>query len=134
MFAPTMSDELIEAIAATTGQPGTRVFQIRTLGGAMQRIPVESAAFPHRNSEIMMFGAAFVPVGALEAEMEDALRPWQSFAGFGAGRYANFLSTATDEDVAAIYPPATYERLARVKKTYDPQNIFNQNYNIKPAN
>ncbi len=133
LFAETFSDELIEAIAAAPKQAGTRVMQIRSLGGAMNRIPLESAAFPYRKSEIMMFGACFVRVGATEAEINEARKPWQGLAAFSSGAYANFLSTATAEDVAAIYPTATYERLAKVKKTYDPQNVFNQNYNIKPA-
>jgi len=49
-----------------------------------------------------------------------------------AGAYANFLATATEEDVAAIYPEETYQRLAAVKRRYDPGNLFARNHNVRP--
>ena len=48
------------------------------------------------------------------------------------GAYANFLASATEEDVAAIYPARTYKRLAAVKRQYDPGNLFAGNDNVRP--
>ena len=49
-----------------------------------------------------------------------------------SGLDANFLATATEEDVTAIYPARTYQRLAAIKRRYDPGNLFARNHNIRP--
>ena len=53
-------------------------------------------------------------------------------AAHGVGTYINFQGSATDADLAAAYPPATYARLAAVKRAYDPGNLFALNHNIEP--
>ena len=49
------------------------------------------------------------------------------------GGYVNFMSSDDDHRAAANYG-ANYERLAEVKATYDPDNLFHINQNIAPAN
>ena len=58
---------------------------------------------------------------------------WESLDPHVSGAYANFLAGATDEDVAAVYPTETYQRLAAVKDGYDPHNLFSGNHNIRPS-
>jgi FAD/FMN-containing dehydrogenase len=40
---------------------------------------------------------------------------------------------SSGHSAAGIYRKETYRRLAEIKRTYDPENIFNHNFNIKPA-
>jgi FAD/FMN-containing dehydrogenase len=54
---------------------------------------------------------------------------WGRLAPHVTGAYANFLSTG---DITAVYPPATYQRLASVKRQYDPGNLFAGNFNVRP--
>jgi FAD/FMN-containing dehydrogenase len=74
-----------------------------------------------------------LPHTATDAEVEQALDPWRAVAAHGSGTYVNFQGSATAADLAAAYPPATYARLAAVKRAYDPGNRFAYNHNIKPA-
>lgn len=133
IFYPALTDEVIAAITAAQSQPGMRVFQLRHLGGAYGRVPAEESAFAFRDSEIMMFGAHFFPGDATPADFEAGLQPWREVSALGRGSYINFLSTATAEDVDLIYPDETRQRLAQLKRTYDPNNLFRGNYNIIPS-
>ena len=49
------------------------------------------------------------------------------------GAYAGFLGDEGEERVRAAYPGATWDRLAAVKASYDPDNVFRLNQNIPPT-
>ena len=54
-----------------------------------------------------------------------------SLTGAGYGNYAPV--DETDERVRAAFGPERFERLRRVKRRYDPDNVFRFNHNIPPA-
>jgi hypothetical protein len=130
----SLDDDTIQSLADVyaDGTAG-RVAFVRSLGGAMARVAPEATAFAHRDVEAMIVSAAFLPLAATDEMIEAAGRSWAPVAAHGCGAYVNFQGTATAEDLAAMYPPATYERLARIKREYDPTNLFSQNLNIAPA-
>lgn len=133
MFAKTLSDDLAGILAVLCCKPGSPMVQLRMVDGAPSRVAPEDTALPHRDSEIFLFAAFAFPPGTTEEQERQSLAQWDKLAHFSTGAYGNFLSTNTEEDVARIYPEETYERLAKLKRTYDPENIFNHNFNIKPA-
>ena len=49
------------------------------------------------------------------------------------GAYVNFVGDEGEERVRAAYPGATWDRLAAVKRRYDPTNLFHLNQNVPPA-
>jgi FAD/FMN-containing dehydrogenase len=49
------------------------------------------------------------------------------------GAYVGFLVEEGEERVRAAYPGSTWDRLAEVKRRYDPTNVFRRNQNVPPA-
>jgi hypothetical protein len=58
---------------------------------------------------------------------------WNALHPYSAGgAYVNFMMDEGDERIRATYGE-NYDRLAKIKKKYDPNNLFRVNQNIKPA-
>jgi FAD/FMN-containing dehydrogenase len=110
-----------------------RVAQLRVLGGAMARIPQEATAYAHRRRRILINTAALYTEAVDKAEHEAWVERFASALQRGpVGRYVNFLVDETR--VRDAYPTRTWERLAAIKRRYDPDNVFHRNHNIAPAN
>ncbi len=135
----TFLDKLDEHAAATIFErmqaqpsPMTAV-QIRVLGGAMARIPVEASAFAHRDRSMMVtFFAGYQDVDQTaphEAWVADSLA---SLSPAARGVHVSFLGEDGTARVHEAYPEDTYKRLARIKRRYDPANLFRVNQNIAP--
>jgi hypothetical protein len=132
-FADRASVPEVLSILTEGGVAGpSPAISVRSLGGAVSRVPGEATAFAHRRAELMIMtiSAGPAPVVAAAGPVLDAL--WRRLTPHVSGLYANFLATATTADVAEIYPAHTYERLAAVKRRYDPSNLFAGNHNIRP--
>lgn len=111
-----------------------RVAQIRVLGGAMARVPVEATAFAHRKAKIMVNVAAFYDGPADRAAKEAwVLRLSRVLERENGGAYVNFLGDEGRERVRQAYPGPTWDRLVAIKRKYDPTNLFRRNQNIPPG-
>jgi FAD/FMN-containing dehydrogenase len=123
---------IVEHLEASTAP--MRVAQLRVLGGAMARVPAEATAFAHRASRLM------VNVAAVYERPEDAAEHQAWIDRFAAAlrdgdarAYVNFLGDEGQARVHEAYPESTWERLAAVKRRYDPTNLFHRNQNIPPT-
>ena len=115
---------------------GMRVVQLRALGGAIARVPADATAYAHRSSRLMGNVAAFVTGDdpAHRAQRAAWVDGTVALLDQGdAGVYVNFLGDEGPERVRAAYPGSTWDRLAAVKATYDPGNLFRRNQNVPPA-
>ena len=136
LMLDTLDAETIETMLARATSPSTpgAMTQIRVLGGAMARVPADATAFAHRDARVMV---------ALITDFEDPAEApvheawtqayFEELAPKGTGVYSNFLAVEGEERIREAYPAATYERLAEVKRAYDPANLFRLNQNIVPA-
>jgi len=103
------------------------------LGGAAGRVPVSATAYPHRDANFVMN----VHARWEDRRDDDACTAWargvfDALAPFATGGvYVNFMSE--DEERAGAAYGTNHERLARLKKRYDPTNLFCVNQNVAPA-
>jgi FAD/FMN-containing dehydrogenase len=122
---------MLERIEASDAS--LRVVQLRELGGAMARVPADATAFAHRDRRIMINVAAFIDEPSQRAEREAWVLDLAHRLRQGApAAYVNFLGLDGPDRIREAYPGETYERLARIKATYDPTNVFRRNQNVGP--
>jgi FAD/FMN-containing dehydrogenase len=132
-FAYTPSvPQVLRTLAEADASGNVPHAAIRSLGGAVARVPDDATAYAHRQASLMLATTTVGPEPVVEAARPGLDAFWARLAPHVTGAYANFLSDATEQAVAAIYPPETYHRLAAVKRRYDPGNLFAANHNIQP--
>jgi FAD/FMN-containing dehydrogenase len=136
MFAGRLGSRQAQAMLARIGEASALMAacEIRVLGGAMARVPADATAFAHRQSRIMINVAAiYDPSTSERSEHAAWARTLASeLEDDDLGAYAGLLADEGLERTRAAYPGATWERLAAVKATYDPDNVFRLNQNIPP--
>ncbi|MET8200863.1 FAD-binding oxidoreductase [Micromonospora taraxaci] len=134
-FTADLVDTIIAQAGPDTGSPLT-VLEIRHLGGAFDRRPEPTNAIDLRDAAFTFYAVAIGGPDQAEAfqghltRLVQAIQPWST-----GGRFVNLLGAgdATPDGVAAAYPPETYQRLAAIKRSYDPTNTFRVNHNITPG-
>ncbi|MEV6866330.1 FAD-binding oxidoreductase [Streptosporangium subroseum] len=124
--------EVLGILAEVGASQGSPFIAVRSVGGAVSRVPGDATAYAHRQAELMFVTTTVGPEPLVQAARPALEAIWARLAPHVNGAYANFLASATQEDVAAIYPPRTYRRLAAVKRRYDPGNLFSRNHNVRP--
>ena len=126
-----MAQTIIERLEASDAP--LKAVQLRALGGAMARVPVDATAFAHRAAPILAVAVNFwnddddYPVRA-EWIRQTAVALDQGVPG----AYVGFLREEGEDRLHAAYPDATWERLRDIKTIYDPNNVFERNQNIPP--
>lgn len=134
-FMREISDEAIAVHAEYGASLPTwkSMLHLYPIDGAGSRVANDATAWSYRDA---IWGGVFAGVDADPAQAgalrdwtvsySDAIRPY----GLGGG-YVNFEMDEPDR-VRKMYG-ANYDRLARIKAQYDPENVFRVNQNIPPA-
>ncbi|MFD6534599.1 FAD-binding protein [Streptomyces sp. NPDC060184] len=135
-FSEKTAQALVDLTGPDSGCTLANV-EIRALGGAFDREPVVPNAVSSRGLPFVVFAFALGAPDRAETLRSDLATVVDGLAPWTAGRaMVNFLSPeeATDaEGVRAAYGAQRYDRLAEVKRRYDPANVFRFNHNIVPA-
>ena len=135
-FIDRISKDAARTIAGflTESDSAMRLVQIRVLGGAINRVPAAATAYAHRDAQIMMFVANFYDDQADRPRRTKWVEDLMSALRHDhEGAYVNFLGDEGPARTRSAYPGPTWDRLRKIKRQYDPHNLFRRNQNIPPA-
>lgn len=128
-FADELTDESIATLLehdAARPSPLT-LTAIRTLGGAVSRVTAGESAYAHRDATFNVSFDAFWDDPELDESAvgwaRDAWDAWKPFATGGV--YVNFSGLHDEaDDLRSSVQGASAARLERIRKDYDPDNLF----------
>lgn len=137
LYLSGITDEHIDELVETAKNlPSDQcLIAIWHLGGAMARVAEESTAFGKRNAPYMLsYDSCWT-----EPDLSESIIAWtrkqvkQAERYASGGLYLNFpgVDENTEEQVRAAYGK-NFDRLADVKRKYDPANLYRVNQNIRP--
>jgi FAD/FMN-containing dehydrogenase len=131
-----LDDGLIDALVAYANKlpsPETELV-FAQVGGAINRVPADATAYPHRNVQFMVNvhtrwrdPAEDATCTAWARSVFDACAPFAT-----GGAYVNFIPENESDGVGRAYL-GNEARLSAIKAKYDPTNLFRVNQNIRPT-
>lgn len=102
-------------------------------GGAIADISDEATAYSHRDACVEFLASTkWTEPSEDEPRIATVRRYGHAVGSYASGTYINSVSKE-DHGAKGAFPPATFEKLARLKREYDPHNVFHLNQNISPA-
>jgi hypothetical protein len=137
-FLREFSDEAIEIMLKfyVTAPSRHTVLVLEHIGNsAVNRVGEDETAFGNRNYPFnFVVTAVWKKPEETAANMQWTREFWEAMKPFIAdAHYINYIGDEGEEGVKAAYGQNKYNRLATLKKKYDPHNLFSLNQNIKPV-
>lgn len=131
VLTPGLIDNLVDNFDAAPNRATRVIFQ--QSGGIIGRVAPEATAFAHRESKHNMLSFVSWKFGEDGADHVRYIKShWANLEKYTQGFYTNDLFGEGQEVVNANYR-GNYQRLVKVKKAYDPGNLFRLNANIRPV-
>jgi len=131
-----LSDEAIDITIKYVSKlpsPHCEIF-FGMIGGATMRPAPDATAYSHRNAQYVCNVHGRWETAAEDQKCIEWARGFfrDTAPHATGGVYVNFLTEDESDRIKAAYGP-NFDRLAVIKKRYDPQNLFRMNQNIKPV-
>lgn len=123
----SLNQETVEAIVEMFERGRVPWANFRHVGGAVNDMPADATSYAHRTQEVLVTATDLYP------DRRNIDPAWQKFLPHVTGNYLNLETDTSERTVREIYPSPTYERIQRLKTQYDPNNVFNRNFNIPPV-
>jgi FAD/FMN-containing dehydrogenase len=134
-FVNELSDEAIARhVEYGTALPTVKsTMHLYPIDGAASRVPKDATTWSYRDAK---WASVIVGVSPDPADNERmtawARQYWEALHPYSAGgAYINMMMDEGEDRIRATYG-SNYDRLAAVKATYDPANLFRVNQNIVP--
>ena len=131
-----LSDEAIDAFVETAGpDSGSPLLlaELRHLGGALARPAENGGALDKLDGEFAMLGIGMLmdpamrePIDGQLDKLSGAMEPWAAEGGY-------FNYAERPGDIEKILPPDICERLAQVKRSWDPDDLIRANHSLALA-
>ena len=119
-----LEPQLNEGIAAGLRTGVAPWVAIRAVGGAVNDVDPDATAYAHRHQN---FNVASVggDAGRFHAH-------WDELRHHLDGLYLSFETDQRPQRLHDAFPGSTLTRLRELKATYDPENVFDQNFPLTP--
>ena len=138
VFSSGLTPEVLDELVGHTAEaPGDLSIGVSVFGGAVNRVSDDATAWPTRAARYELSADAGVwddPadddrfIGWTRRAME-LMRP----VALPYGRYTNSITSPGSELARDIYGDTKYARIAALKRSWDPENVFLGNHNVAPA-
>ncbi len=136
-FLAELPDEAVDTLVGLATNPVSPMTQIILVpgGGVLARVDEDAMAFGQRQAPWNLHYLSMWPDPADDdtniaytRALAGAMKPWTT------GRaYLNFIGDEGAGRVEAAFGSDKYARLSRLKREWDPTNLFRHNQNIAPA-
>lgn len=136
-FVNHLSDQAIDTYIAESAKAPSELSLVHLypIDGAARRVGKDETPWGGRDATFSMVIAAVDPSPSRAEELKSWGRGyWNAVHKFNPGGvYINFMDADDGEARVKASYGDNYQRLAAIKKKYDPANLFRVNQNIRPA-
>jgi hypothetical protein len=131
-ISPRLIDALVDYLEATPSPAG--IASLIQHGGAISRVKSDATAYWNRDAShtVLLAGVWDDPSGA-ESSTQWVRTGWQTLQPLTDGFYVNLMAPDDPGRRVRRSYGGNYDRLAALKKKFDPANLLRLNANVEPS-